>query len=84
MLCGIDRLLADPGLRAPLKGKRVALLAHPLLEDVAGEFVGHGEQGGVAEQPDRPGEPDEGALLGTDVAGLEGGDRPTPHRGEVG
>ena len=29
MLCGIDRLLADPGLRAPLKGKRVALLAHP-------------------------------------------------------
>jgi uncharacterized protein YbbC (DUF1343 family) len=29
MLCGIDRLLADPSLRAPLKGKRVALLAHP-------------------------------------------------------
>jgi uncharacterized protein YbbC (DUF1343 family) len=29
MLCGIDRLLADPGLRAPLEGKRVALLAHP-------------------------------------------------------
>jgi uncharacterized protein YbbC (DUF1343 family) len=29
MLCGIDRLLADPGVRAPLKGKRVALLAHP-------------------------------------------------------
>jgi uncharacterized protein YbbC (DUF1343 family) len=26
---GIDRLLADPALRAPLKGKRVALLAHP-------------------------------------------------------
>jgi uncharacterized protein YbbC (DUF1343 family) len=26
---GIDRLLADPDLRAPLKGKRVALLAHP-------------------------------------------------------
>jgi len=26
---GIDRLLADPSLRAPLKGKRVALLAHP-------------------------------------------------------
>jgi uncharacterized protein YbbC (DUF1343 family) len=26
---GIDRLLADPGLRAPLEGKRVALLAHP-------------------------------------------------------
>ncbi len=26
---GIDRLLADPSLRADLKGKRVALLAHP-------------------------------------------------------
>src|SRR5271154_6509365 len=26
---GIDRLLAEPLLRAPLKGKRVALLAHP-------------------------------------------------------
>jgi uncharacterized protein YbbC (DUF1343 family) len=29
MKFGIDRLLADPGLRAPLKGKRVALVAHP-------------------------------------------------------
>ena len=28
-LFGIDRLLADPALRAPLEGKRVALLAHP-------------------------------------------------------
>ena len=26
---GIDRLLADPSLRAPLAGRRVALLAHP-------------------------------------------------------
>ncbi len=26
---GIDRLIADPELRAPLKGQRVALLAHP-------------------------------------------------------
>jgi len=26
---GIDRLLADRALRAPLAGKRVALLAHP-------------------------------------------------------
>ncbi len=26
---GIDRLLADPSLRAPLEGKRVALIAHP-------------------------------------------------------
>ena len=26
---GIDRLLADPALRAPLAGKRVALVAHP-------------------------------------------------------
>jgi uncharacterized protein YbbC (DUF1343 family) len=29
MKFGIDRLLADPALRAPLKGKRIALLAHP-------------------------------------------------------
>ncbi|MDH3701239.1 MAG: DUF1343 domain-containing protein [Alphaproteobacteria bacterium] len=29
MKFGIDRLLADPALRAPLNGKRVALLAHP-------------------------------------------------------
>ena len=26
---GIDRLLADPGLRRPLRGRRVALLGHP-------------------------------------------------------
>src|SRR3954451_23481726 len=29
MKFGIDRLIAEPGLRAPLAGKRVALLAHP-------------------------------------------------------
>jgi uncharacterized protein YbbC (DUF1343 family) len=29
MKFGIDRLLADPGLRKPLEGRRVALLAHP-------------------------------------------------------
>ena len=29
MKFGIDRFIADPALRAPLKGKRVALLAHP-------------------------------------------------------
>src|SRR3569623_3168289 len=29
MKFGIDRLLADPGLRKPLAGKRLALLAHP-------------------------------------------------------
>jgi len=29
MKCGIDRLVAEPALRAPLKGRRVALLAHP-------------------------------------------------------
>src|ERR671913_664577 len=28
-LFGIDRLLAEPELRKPLEGKRVALLAHP-------------------------------------------------------
>src|SRR6202158_6505773 len=26
---GMDRLLAEPGLRQPLRGKRVAILAHP-------------------------------------------------------
>jgi uncharacterized protein YbbC (DUF1343 family) len=29
MKFGIDRLLADPALRAPLEGKRAALVAHP-------------------------------------------------------
>src|SRR5580698_903060 len=29
MKFGIDRLVADPGVRAPLAGRRVALLAHP-------------------------------------------------------
>src|ERR1700710_1425931 len=29
MKFGIDRLIAEPVLRAPLRGKRVALLAHP-------------------------------------------------------
>ncbi|MGZ8361268.1 MAG: exo-beta-N-acetylmuramidase NamZ family protein [Allosphingosinicella sp.] len=29
MKFGLDRLLADPALRAPLQGRRVALLAHP-------------------------------------------------------
>lgn len=29
MKFGIDRLLSDPALRAPLEGKRVALVAHP-------------------------------------------------------
>src|SRR5580658_11273554 len=29
MKFGIDRLVADPALRAPLRGRRVALLAHP-------------------------------------------------------
>ncbi len=29
MKFGIDRLLADPSLRAPLEGRRVALVAHP-------------------------------------------------------
>jgi uncharacterized protein YbbC (DUF1343 family) len=29
MKTGLDRLLSDPALSAPLKGKRVALLAHP-------------------------------------------------------
>ena len=29
MKFGIDRLLEEPGLRKPLRGRRVALLAHP-------------------------------------------------------
>src|SRR5690606_19888259 len=29
MKTGLDRLLSDPELRAPLKGRRVALLGHP-------------------------------------------------------
>src|SRR6202035_1993638 len=29
MKFGIDRLIAEPALRAPLHGRRVALLAHP-------------------------------------------------------
>jgi hypothetical protein len=29
MRFGIDRLIAEPALRKPLRGKRVALLAHP-------------------------------------------------------
>src|SRR3569832_141410 len=29
MKFGIDRLIDEPALRAPLKGKRIALLAHP-------------------------------------------------------
>jgi len=29
MKCGIDRLLTEPGLRRPLAGRRIALLAHP-------------------------------------------------------
>src|SRR5712675_1009811 len=29
MKFGIDRLIAEPQLRAPLKGKRIALVAHP-------------------------------------------------------
>ena len=36
-LFGIDRLLADPALRAPLEGKRVALVAHPA--SVTGDLV---------------------------------------------
>jgi len=37
MKFGIDRLIADPALRAPLGGRRVALLAHPasVTEDLA-------------------------------------------------
>lgn len=36
---GIDRLLADPALRAPLEGKRLGLLAHPASMTAAGGAV---------------------------------------------
>jgi len=41
-LFGIDRLLADPELRKPLEGKRIALLAHPasVTEDLAHSLDG--------------------------------------------
>src|SRR3546814_2286485 len=35
---GIDRLLADPVLRKPLEGRRVALLAHPRSEEHTSEL----------------------------------------------
>ena len=37
MKFGIERLIADPKLRAPLEGRRVALLAHPasVTQDLA-------------------------------------------------
>ncbi len=40
MFMGIDRLLAEPALRAPLTGRRVALLAHPasVTEDLTHSF----------------------------------------------
>ncbi len=36
-ILGLDRLLVDPSLRAPLRGRRVALLAHPA--SVTGELT---------------------------------------------
>jgi uncharacterized protein YbbC (DUF1343 family) len=33
---GIDRLLAEPALRRPLAGRRIALLAHPASVTVGG------------------------------------------------
>ena len=35
---GIDRLLADPGLRRPLQGRRVALLGHPAAVTARGRY----------------------------------------------
>ena len=48
-LFGIDRLLADPDLRRPLEGQRVALLAHPasvtkdLTHSIDALFAAHPE-----------------------------------------
>lgn len=39
MLLGIDRLLADPSLRRPLAGRRVAVLAHPASVTSAGDHT---------------------------------------------
>lgn len=42
---GIDRLLADPALRAPLAGKRLGLLAHPASMTEVGAGAGAGAGG---------------------------------------
>jgi uncharacterized protein YbbC (DUF1343 family) len=49
MRFGIDRLIADPALRAPLAGKRVALLAHPasVTEDLTHSLDAIAALGGV-------------------------------------
>jgi uncharacterized protein YbbC (DUF1343 family) len=49
MKFGIDRLLADPALRAPLEGKRVALLAHPasVTEDLTHSLDALAACGGI-------------------------------------
>ena len=44
---GIDRLLADPALRAPLMGKRLGLLAHPASMTDAGAGAGGGAGAGA-------------------------------------
>jgi uncharacterized protein YbbC (DUF1343 family) len=46
---GIDRLLADPDLRAPLAGRRVALLAHPasVTRDLTHSLDALAECGGI-------------------------------------
>ena len=40
MQFGIDRLLADPDLRKPLAGRRVALLAHPASVTATAQSTG--------------------------------------------
>jgi uncharacterized protein YbbC (DUF1343 family) len=49
MKFGIDRLIADPALRAPLAGKRVALLAHPasVTEDLVHSLDALAACGGI-------------------------------------
>ena len=55
MTFGIDRLLADPALRKPLEGKRVALLAHPasVTADLTHSLDALAALGALAEAPAR-------------------------------
>jgi hypothetical protein len=58
--------------------------AEPVLEIVLGEVVRRGEQGGVLDQAERPGEADPRLLLRTDRRIIETGPNPVPDGHEFG